>query len=81
MKKELYKSIVVAVNGSQSSIHAAMYGIVLAKKKIKVQPTEAQVEKGMKYAWGNIGMIIFIIGTVGLFIANYLTMIIPAIKG
>ena len=32
MKKELYKSIVVAVNGSQSSIHAAMYGIVLAKK-------------------------------------------------
>ena len=55
--------------------------IVLAKKKIKVQPTEAQVEKGMKYAWGNIGMIIFIIGTVGLFIANYLTIIIPAIKG
>ena len=55
--------------------------IVLAKKKIQVQPTEAQVEKGMKYAWGNIGMIIFIIGTVGLFIANYLTMIIPAIKG
>ena len=55
--------------------------IVLAKKKIKVQPTEAQVEKGMKYAWGNIGMILFIIGTVALFVANYLTMIIPALKG
>ena len=55
--------------------------IVLAKKKINVQPTEAQVEKGMKYAWGNIGMILFIIGTVALFIANYLMMILPALKG
>lgn len=55
--------------------------IVLAKKKIKVQPTEAQVEKGMKYAWGNVGMIIFIIGTVALFVFNYLAMILPAIKG
>ena len=55
--------------------------IVLTKKKIKIQPTEAQVEKGMKYAWGNIGMIFFIIGTVALFVFNYLVMILSAVKG
>ncbi|MBP5401726.1 MAG: universal stress protein [Treponema sp.] len=31
MSRNLYESIVVAVNGSSSSIHAAMYGIILAK--------------------------------------------------
>ena len=31
MSKSLLKNIVVAVNGSQSSIHAATYGIILAK--------------------------------------------------
>ena len=32
MSVSLVKNIVVAVNGSQSSIHAAMYGIILAKQ-------------------------------------------------
>lgn len=32
MSKGLLQNIVVAVNGSQSSIHAAMYGIILAKQ-------------------------------------------------
>lgn len=32
MIKPLVKNILVAVNGSQSSIHAAMYGIILAKQ-------------------------------------------------
>ena len=32
MSISLVKNIVVAVNGSQSSIHAAMYGIILAKQ-------------------------------------------------
>jgi len=31
MNKPLFNRIVVAVNGSQSSIHAAMYGILMAK--------------------------------------------------
>jgi nucleotide-binding universal stress UspA family protein len=32
MKQPLFHRIVVAVNGSQSSVHAAMYGILLAKE-------------------------------------------------
>ncbi|MCR5494143.1 MAG: universal stress protein [Treponema sp.] len=32
MSKSLLKKIIVSVNGSQSSIHAAMYGIILAKQ-------------------------------------------------
>ena len=32
MIKPLVKNVLVAVNGSQSSIHAAMYGIILAKQ-------------------------------------------------
>ena len=32
MIKPLLKKIVVAVNGSQSSVHAAMYGIMLSKQ-------------------------------------------------
>ncbi|MFA6856218.1 MAG: universal stress protein [Treponema sp.] len=31
MNRPLFNRIVVAVNGSQSSIHAAMYGIIMAK--------------------------------------------------
>ena len=54
--------------------------IVLARKKIKIQRREEQVEKGMKYAWGNVGMIVFLVVTIGLAIANYLIMVIPAIK-
>lgn len=33
MSRNLYNSIVVAINGSSSSIHAAMYGIILAKQQ------------------------------------------------
>ncbi|MCR5045600.1 MAG: universal stress protein [Treponema sp.] len=32
MIKALVKNVLVAINGSQSSIHAAMYGIILAKQ-------------------------------------------------
>lgn len=52
--------------------------IVLVKKKIVIKKSEAQVEKGMKFAWGNIGMIIFILATLGLFVYNYLGMILNA---
>src|SRR5574344_844317 len=31
MSKSFYKKIIVAINGSQSSIHAAMYAIMMAK--------------------------------------------------
>jgi len=31
MAKDFFKRIIVAVNGSESSIHAAMYGIMMAK--------------------------------------------------
>lgn len=55
--------------------------IVLVRKKIKIQRTEDQVEKGMKFAWGNPGMIVFIIAMVALFTVNYLGMILPALKG
>lgn len=33
MSRSLLKNIVVAVNGSQSSLHAAMYGVILAKQQ------------------------------------------------
>ncbi len=55
--------------------------VVLVRKKIKIQRTEDQVEKGMKSAWGNAGMIVFVIAMAGLFVINYLSMILPAIKG
>ncbi|MBQ1949888.1 MAG: universal stress protein [Treponema sp.] len=32
MSKSLLKNIIISINGSQSSIHAAMYGIMLAKQ-------------------------------------------------
>lgn len=31
MAKDFFKKIIVAINGSESSIHAAMYGIMMAK--------------------------------------------------
>lgn len=31
MSKDFFKKIVVAINGSESSIHAAMYGIMMAR--------------------------------------------------
>ena len=31
MSKPLFSRILVAVNGSEASIHAAMYGIIMAK--------------------------------------------------
>ena len=49
-----------------------MWIIVLARKKVKVVKTEDTVEKGMKFAWGNVGMIIFVIGCLGLFVYNYI---------
>lgn len=39
MAKDFFKKIIVAVNGSESSIHAAMYGIMMARSynlKMKV---------------------------------------------
>ena len=54
--------------------------IVLAGKRIHICRTEAQVDKGMKYAWKNRGMLVFLVVTIALFVVNYLSMIIPAIK-
>ena len=54
--------------------------IVLARKRIHIYRTEEQVEKGMKYAWKNRGMIVFLVATIALFVLNYLSMIIPAMK-
>ena len=31
MAREFFKRIIVAINGSESSIHAAMYGILMAR--------------------------------------------------
>ena len=45
--------------------------VVLARKKIKVVKTEDTVKGGMKYAWGNLGMILFVIGCLSLFVLNY----------
>ncbi len=46
--------------------------VILVKKKIKFQPTEAQVEGGVKFAWGNVGMILFVVGCLAVFVINYL---------
>ena len=54
--------------------------IVLAGKRIHIYRTEEQVEKGMKYAWKNRGMVVFLVATIALFVLNYLSMIIPAMK-
>ncbi|MCR5129629.1 MAG: CPBP family intramembrane metalloprotease [Lachnospiraceae bacterium] len=54
--------------------------IVLAGKRIHICRTEAQVDKGMKYAWKNRGMLVFLVVTIALFVVNYLSMIIPAMK-
>ena len=54
--------------------------VVLAKKHIHIYRTEEQVEKGMKYAWKNSGMVVFLVATIALFVLNYLSMILPAMK-
>lgn len=50
--------------------------VVLIMKKIKIQKSENYVKGGMKYAWGNIGMVIFLIYIVATFVLTYVSLIL-----
>lgn len=50
--------------------------IFLAKKKLVIKKTEEQVKGGMKYAWGNVGIILFVVFCIVLFINTYASMIL-----
>ena len=54
--------------------------ILLAKKKFTLKPTAAQVEGGFKTAWGNPGMILFVIYCIVEFVMNYISIIVNAGK-
>ncbi|MCR4814194.1 MAG: CPBP family intramembrane metalloprotease [Lachnospiraceae bacterium] len=49
--------------------------IFLAKKKVVIKKAPDQVEKGMKYAWGNFGMILFVLYCLVMFVINYISII------
>jgi len=50
--------------------------VVLIMKKIKIQKGENFVKGGMKYAWGNVGMIIFLVYIVATFVLSYVSIIL-----
>lgn len=49
--------------------------VFLAKKKFTIKRTEEQVEHGMRFAWGNIGMILFIVYIVVEFGLNFYQLV------
>ncbi len=49
--------------------------VILIMKKIKIQKSENYVKGGMKYAWGNVGMAIFIVYIIATFVLTYLSMV------
>lgn len=49
--------------------------VFLAKKKFTIKPTEEQVKGGMRFAWGNIGMILFIVIVVFVFGLNFYQLV------
>ena len=49
--------------------------IFLAKKKFHLKSAPMQVQGGLKYAWINVGMIVFLIYTICEFVLNYISVI------
>ena len=49
--------------------------VFLAKKKFTIKRTEEQVEHGMRFAWGNVGMILFIVYIVVEFGLNFYQLV------
>lgn len=54
-------SIWMGFLGQLVLVGIVLWIIFLAKKKFTIKRTEEQVEHGMRFAWGNIGMILFIV--------------------
>ena len=49
--------------------------IFLVKKKVVIKTAPDQVDGGMKFAWGNIGMVLFLIYSVVSFVFGYISII------
>ena len=49
--------------------------IFLVKKKVVIKTAPDQVNGGMKFAWGNIGMVLFLIYSVVSFVFGYISII------
>ena len=49
--------------------------IFLVKKKVVIKTAPDQVKGGMKFAWGNIGMVLFLIYSVVSFVFGYISII------
>ena len=49
--------------------------VVLVKKKIRIQRSEDDVKGGMKYAWLNIGMAVFLVYIVCSFVMTYAALV------
>ena len=50
--------------------------VILVRKKVVIKKAPDQVQGGMKYAWGNIGMILFLVYTLATFAINYIAIIV-----
>lgn len=50
--------------------------IFLVKKKVVIKTAPDQVNGGMKFAWGNIGMVLFLIYSVVSFVFGYISIIV-----
>lgn len=49
--------------------------VFLVKKKVVIKTAPDQVDGGMKFAWGNIGMVLFLIYSVVSFVFGYISII------
>ena len=50
--------------------------IFLAKKKFTLKRSENYVEKGGRFAWGNVGMILFLVYSIASIALNYIQLIV-----
>ena len=50
--------------------------VILVRKNVVIKKAPDQVQGGMKYAWGNIGMILFLVYTLATFAINYIAIIV-----
>ena len=65
----------MGILGQLVLVGIVLWIVFLAKKKFTIKRTEEQVEHGMRYAWGNVGMILFIVFVVFEFGLNFYQLV------
>lgn len=53
---------------------AVTWIVVLARKKVVIKKKQTDVKSGVKYAWINIGMVVFMLYIIATFVLSYLSL-------